>query len=158
MLYSFTSESKLRLDDFLRVQIPIALADSVSNEQISNSKIRRLIVAGAVSVNGQQCRRPAFELRGRSIVKVELDPQKFFYEKQPDDISYEVTSKDVIFEDEYLICVNLRFFQQRKQLSEMKNGITFMMRWCAICGRRILLCVILLMSALCTVSTGKPAV
>ncbi|MBQ1612766.1 MAG: RluA family pseudouridine synthase [Alphaproteobacteria bacterium] len=106
MLYSFTSESKLRLDDFLRVQIPIALADSVSNEQISNSKIRRLIVAGAVSVNGQQCRRPAFELRGRSIVKVELDPGKFFYEKQPDDISYEVTPKDVIFEDEYLICVN----------------------------------------------------
>ena len=97
----FSTDQKLRLDDFLRKELPTQI-----NQDISNSKIRRLIVAGCVSVNGRHTARPSFELRGKSEVVVELDLEKLFYEKQPDDIKFEVTPDSVLFEDENLIFIN----------------------------------------------------
>ena len=103
MIINFSTINRVRLDEFLRQN----LREKLENPSLaSNSKIRRLIVAGAVSVNSVQVRRPAFELRGRSHVAVDFDETKFLYEKQPDDIKYEVTQKDILFEDEYLIVVN----------------------------------------------------
>lgn len=95
------STEQIRLDAFLRRELP-----SKINAECSNSKIRRLIVAGTVAVNGRQVMHPAFELRGRSTVSIQFDPEKFFYEKQPDDIHYEVTPQDVLFEDDNLIFLN----------------------------------------------------
>ncbi|MCR5494730.1 MAG: RluA family pseudouridine synthase [Treponema sp.] len=103
MILNFSCSEKIRLDDYLRRELPSQVNDS---QNISNSKIRRLIVAGAVSVNGRECRRPAFELRGQSKISVFFEEEKFFYEKQPDDIKFELSEKDVLYEDEYLICVN----------------------------------------------------
>ena len=97
----FSTEKKIRLDEFLRQELPARL-----NEEVSNSKIRRLIVAGAVSVNNRQTSRPSFELRGKSEIKIELDREKLFYEKQPDDIAFEVTPASVLFEDDNLIFIN----------------------------------------------------
>ena len=97
----FSTEQKIRLDEFLRQELPARI-----NEEISNSKIRRLIVAGAVSVNKKQTARPSFELRGKSEVSVELDLEKLFYEKQPDDIAFEVSPEDVLYEDDKLIFIN----------------------------------------------------
>ncbi len=97
----FSTEKKIRLDEFLRQELPVRIG-----EEISNSKIRRLIVAGAVSVNGRQTARPSFELRGKSEITVELDREKLFYEKQPDDIAFEVTPPDVLYEDDNLIFIN----------------------------------------------------
>ncbi len=102
----FTNET-LRLDEFLRRELPSKIkTDSKQIKEISNSKIRRLILAFCVSVNGKKCCRPAFELRGKSFVNVEFDFEKFFYEKQPDDIKFEVTEKSVLYEDENLIFIN----------------------------------------------------
>ncbi len=103
-----------RLDDFLRQKLPseINSADRsaerfVSQEtSISNSKIRRLILAGAVQVNGKTVLRPAFELRGHSTISIRFDPEKFFYEKQPDDVNFELTEACILFEDENLIFIN----------------------------------------------------
>lgn len=103
MTYVFTTAEKIRLDEFLRKELPKKLSDP---QNASNSKIRRLIVAGSVKVNEVQCRRPAFELRGKTCVCVNFDEEKFFYEKQPDDIKFELSEKDVLFEDDFLICVN----------------------------------------------------
>lgn len=103
MVYSFFSDKKIRLDDFLRNALPSKLSEP---ENASNSKIRRLIVSGSVSVNGMKIRRPAFLLRGKSEIRVFIDEAKFFYEKTPDDIKFEVSEKDVLFEDEYLIIVD----------------------------------------------------
>ena len=64
----FSTDKKIRLDEFLRQELPAKI-----NEEISNSKIRRLIVAGAVSVNNRQTARPSFELRGKSEITIELD-------------------------------------------------------------------------------------
>lgn len=97
----FSTDKKIRLDEFLRQELPARI-----NAQISNSKIRRLIVAGAVSVNNRQTSRPSFELRGKSEITIELDLEKLFYEKQPDDIKFEVTADSVLYEDENLIFIN----------------------------------------------------
>ncbi len=109
MLLEFSTIEKKRLDIFLRQELPKKVQTYLSNcaqKSFSNGKIRRLIISGSVSVNSVQIRRPAFELRGLSKVCVDFDEKRFFYEKSPDDIKFEVTKKSVLYEDDYLICVN----------------------------------------------------
>ena len=108
MFINFETQKKQRLDEFLREKLPekIKAENTNCNETVSNSKIRRLIISGCVSINGKSVVRPAFELRGQSVVTVEFEPEKFFYEKQPDDISFEVSDNDVLFENEELIFIN----------------------------------------------------
>ncbi len=101
---SFRTQQKIRLDEYLRAVLPEEKC--LEGQELSNSKIRRLIVAGAVSVNGYTVTRPAFELRGQSLVCVDLDTDKFFFEKEPDDIQFEVTDSSVLYEDENLIFIN----------------------------------------------------
>ncbi len=102
MLYNFSFDSdKQRLDEFLRQKLPEEI-----KKECSNSKIRRLILAGAVQVNGREVRRPAFELRGHSTVTVNFDAKRFFFEKQPDDVSFEMSDAAVLYEDENLIFVD----------------------------------------------------
>ncbi|MBO6218019.1 MAG: RluA family pseudouridine synthase [Treponema sp.] len=93
--------SSVSLNDLLRAELPRFLGLAVSN-----SKIRRLIVAGCVSVNGRQVRLPAFSVKPSSVVKVQIEEEKLFFEKQPDDIAFELTEKDILFEDESIIVVN----------------------------------------------------
>ncbi len=100
----FSTENKIRLDEFLRKELP--LCKQLAGQELSNSKIRRLIVAGAVSVSGRPVNRPAFELRGKSEVVVALDVEKFFFEKQPDDAKFEVSEESVLYEDDNLIFIN----------------------------------------------------
>ncbi|MCQ2597273.1 MAG: RluA family pseudouridine synthase [Treponema sp.] len=104
MRKKFLSTITVSLNEFLKAQL--THLEELSGQEVSNSKIRRLIVAGCVSVNGRVVTRPGFELRGKSIVECEIDVEKFFFEKQPDDIDFTLTEKDVLFEDEYIICVN----------------------------------------------------
>lgn len=102
MIYTFSAESKIRLDFLLRQKLPAA----VKSGGFSNSKIRRLIIAGAVSVNGREIRRPAYEVLPGGNVAVDFEEERFFYEKKPDDIQFELSEKNVLFEDEFLILVN----------------------------------------------------
>ncbi len=115
MLIKIRVNKNCRLDEILREELPARIeaeipssntAAASSSPAISNSKIRRLILAGSVSVNGRECRRPAFELRGRSEVSINFEPEKFFFEKQPDDIDFVMTRADVLYEDKNLIFVN----------------------------------------------------
>ena len=101
-LESFSTE---RLDDFLRRELPGAVG-TIPETSFSNSKIRRLIVAGAVSVNGRGVNRPAFELRRKSTVEVLFDAERFFYEKKPEDAAFTMSDAAVLYEDENLIFVN----------------------------------------------------
>ena len=102
----FETNDRIRLDDFLRIHLPDCSELQIYENEISNSKIRRLIIAGVVFVNGKTVNRPAFELRGHSVICVEFEADKFFFEKQPDDIKFEVSDKDILFEDENLIFIN----------------------------------------------------
>jgi len=100
------SRAPLRLDEFLRQRLPSLLGQNADERVLSNSKIRRLIMAGMVSVDREQCRNPAFALRKNAVITVKLDTDKLTQEKQPDDIAFELTAADVLFEDESIIVVN----------------------------------------------------
>lgn len=97
---------RIRLDEFLRMELPLVIGQLEITGSVSNSKIRRLIVSGCVFVNGKSVVRPAFELRGTSHIQISFDEEKFFFEKQPDDIQFIVTDSDVLFEDNNLIFIN----------------------------------------------------
>ena len=99
--YSFKTSSKIRLDLILREKLPLLV-----KKEISNSKIRRLIVSGSVFVNGRQIRVPSYEIFSGGEVSVNLDEEKLFFEKKPDDIKFELSQKDILFEDDFIICVN----------------------------------------------------
>ncbi len=99
--YSIISPQKQRLDELLQKQVP-----ELIQKDVSKSKIRRMIIAGSVSVNGNQVRIPAFVVREKSKISILIDEDKLFYEKKPDDIKFDLTKKDVLFEDESIIVVN----------------------------------------------------
>lgn len=99
--YSIKNKTRIRLDEFLRLELP-----KILNSPISNSKVRRLIVSGCVRVNNVQTRIPAFVLNVNSNVVVFVDDDKIFFEKQPDDIKFDLTEKEVLFEDDSIIVVN----------------------------------------------------
>ncbi len=109
MKFTFRIESKTRLDIFLRSELAQTVSAYIEKSaavSLSNSKIRRMIVAGAVSVDGLQIRRPSYELLRGQTVCIEFDKEKFFFEKQADDIAFEMTASDVLYEDDDLIAVN----------------------------------------------------
>ena len=93
-------DKDLRLDFLLREKLPSEL-----KTQISNGKIRRLIMAGCVKVNDFQTRNPSFVVKKNSKVSVLIDKEKLLSEKQTDDVKFEVTEKSVLYEDDYLIVV-----------------------------------------------------
>ncbi|MCR5080214.1 MAG: RluA family pseudouridine synthase [Treponema sp.] len=101
MIKQWKVQQQERLDSFLRREIPL-----VVEKEISNGKIRRLILAGCVSVNSKQCRIPAYDLKVGSTVSADIQEEKLFFEKSADDIDFTLTQKDVLFEDEYIIVVN----------------------------------------------------
>ncbi len=92
-----------RLDIFLRREVPLLFP---AETKLSNSKLRRLIVAGCIAVGGRTCTRPSFILRAGSRVTADIDAEKLFYEKDNGDIDFILEEKDVLFEDDCIIVVN----------------------------------------------------
>lgn len=115
----FFCNEKTRIDDFLRKKLPEKI-----KAECSNSKIRRLIVSGQVFVNHKCVVRPSFELRGQSAVKVCYDESKFFYEKQPDDIKFEVSDSCVLYEDNDLIFIDKPpFFPVEQTIAQNRDNL-----------------------------------
>ena len=69
-------------------------------------KLRRLIVAGAVNINNRQMRKPETLVPKGVVVSIKLDTEKFSFEKQPDDIKFDLTADRVLFEDDAIIVVD----------------------------------------------------
>lgn len=125
---TFHTSKIIKLNDFLRKELPFEVAKKIdlkdSQCEFSNSKIRRLILSGCVLVNNQKINRPAFELRGNSSITVFFEPEKFFYEKQTNDIDFVLTEKDILFEDENLIFINKpAFFPVEKTIVEDRKNL-----------------------------------
>ena len=99
----FIADEVSRLDELLRKKLPQYLGGEAS---VSNSKIRRLIIAGAVFSDGAQRRIPAYAIKKGSRIAVKIDREKFFYEKQNGDISFELSEKSILYEDDFLIIVD----------------------------------------------------
>ncbi len=98
---------KCRLDEFLRMELP-----KLFLREVSNSKVRRLIFSGNAEVSFRQgnpfslVRNPSLLLRDGCSVKINLEEEKFFYERQNNDIRFELDSSRVLYEDETVIVVN----------------------------------------------------
>ena len=99
--FTITAAAPGSLNEVLRAEIPACLC-----RDVSNGKIRRLIMAGAVRLNGVPCRNPSASVRAGVSVSVRVDVGKLFYEKPANDIAFELTARDVLYEDEYIIVVN----------------------------------------------------
>lgn len=89
------------LNDLLRAEIPARLC-----QDVSNGKIRRLIMAGAVRLGGVPCRNPSAPVRAGASVSVRIDSERLFYEKPVNDVAFELTARDVLYEDDCIIVVN----------------------------------------------------
>ncbi|MCQ2611048.1 MAG: RluA family pseudouridine synthase [Treponema sp.] len=96
--------ANIRLDAFLQANLNTAA--EMEKTPLSNSKIRRLIIAGCVSVNNNQIRIPGYNLKPKSTVICRIEEEKALYNKAPDDVKFEVTEKSILYEDENLIYIN----------------------------------------------------
>lgn len=99
--YEINSIEKNRLDLLLRKELPKLLSI-----EISNSKIRRLIMAGCVVIDSRQVKVPSFTVFEKTKIFVSIDKEKLLFEKKVDDISFELSKDSVLFEDDYLIFVH----------------------------------------------------
>jgi 23S rRNA pseudouridine1911/1915/1917 synthase len=106
LLFTNSSEETVSLDLYIGRNLPAAIAGFSEPSVISKSKIRRMIIAGAVFVKGKQERRPSAQIKPGETVEVLFDTEKFSFEKKPDDISFEFTEKCILFEDTELIIVD----------------------------------------------------
>ncbi len=119
--FTFHTRQNELLIEFLREQFNIISLKNNSDKQdfclddkkqefclsgISNSKIRRLIISGNIKINGKIVRIPSFKISKYSTVKLFIKPEKFLQEKKVNDIKFELTKENVLFEDNYIIIVN----------------------------------------------------
>lgn len=91
-----------RLDQVLAGWLPQALS-----QPVSKAKARKLIVAGAVYLNGKRVRIASKELMPNAQVDVYIDARKLFEQDgRARDQAFEMSAERILFEDEYLIVVN----------------------------------------------------
>jgi 23S rRNA pseudouridine1911/1915/1917 synthase len=89
-----------RLDEALRAWLPEALGEAVSA-----SAVRRLIVAGAVELDGWKVTRPATVLAAGQRLRVAVDPERLAARRAKDAPVTALTRADVLFEDDDLLAV-----------------------------------------------------
>lgn len=94
-------DARKRLDQFLAEKLPEALA-----QPLSKAKVRKLVVAGAVYLNGRRVRIASKELIPGARVEVYVDLSKLHADSASQDRRFEMSDAQVLFEDEYLIVVN----------------------------------------------------
>ncbi|MCS6985246.1 MAG: RluA family pseudouridine synthase [Leptospiraceae bacterium] len=69
---------------------------------LSRSRVRKLIVAGAVYLNGRRVRIASKRVLKKAIIKIYLDEKRISQQEK----IYHLSEKDIVYEDDYLICVN----------------------------------------------------
>jgi len=92
-----TGQTGARLDRFLAL-----LLERHGLVDVSKSAVRRLIVSGAVRVNGEPIRRPAFAVAHRSRIEATVDRARLL---APSRHGIQITSADVLYLDDDLIAI-----------------------------------------------------
>ena len=97
-----TAHQGMRLDQALALLLPDALG-----QPLSKAKVRKLIVAGAVYLNGTRVRIASKELRANAKVDAYVDLKKLLEREGPAaDRTFRMDAARVLFEDEDLIAVD----------------------------------------------------
>jgi RluA family pseudouridine synthase len=87
----------------------VALADWLPDQlgrPVSKAKVRKLIMAGAVYLNGTRIRNPSIRLSSGMTVETHVDPAKLFEDLTSRDRKFELTPDRILFEDADLIVVD----------------------------------------------------
>lgn len=87
--------------DYLTNELPAALGIT-----LSKSKIRKLIFAGAVYVEGSRTQNVGLVLKPKNEVKAFIDLQKLQSDRPSQQKKIELTESDISFEDREIIVVN----------------------------------------------------
>lgn len=90
-----------RIDQVLADRLPELLGSS-----LSKGKVRKLIVAGAVYLNGRRLRIASKTVLANAKVDAFVDFEKLAAEGPSKDRIFKMTAQHVLFEDEFLIVVN----------------------------------------------------
>ena len=90
-----------RLDQVLAGWLPAALGRS-----LSKAKGRKLIMAGAVHINGRPVRNAASGVIPGSVIEAFVDDSKLFEDSASRDKPFELTPDRILFEDEDLIVID----------------------------------------------------
>jgi 23S rRNA pseudouridine1911/1915/1917 synthase len=93
--------SPKRLDDALLEGLPEALGRAVSK-----AKVRKLIMAGAVYLNGRPVRVASKALFAGATIEAAIDVGKFFEDATSRDRKFELTVDRILYEDEDLIVID----------------------------------------------------
>jgi len=101
VLKSSAEDAHKRLDQFLAERLPESLA-----QPVSKGKARKLIVAGAVYLNGKRVRIASKELIPGARIEAYVDVNRLYSDETSKDRAFEMTLERILFEDEYLIVVN----------------------------------------------------
>jgi 23S rRNA pseudouridine1911/1915/1917 synthase len=92
------AENGRRLDELLNAHLPARLGVA-----LSRSSVRRLIIAGAVRVNGRPVRRPAQTVAAGMRLEARVDATRL---ATPDATDFQLRPERVLYEDEWLIAVD----------------------------------------------------
>lgn len=98
-----------RLDQFLSKELPKELFTGPASEpgpSLSKSKIRKLIVAGAVYLNGRRIRIASKNLFNGASVDIFLDLQKMIPKTFDAMKSFQLNSSHLLYEDEWIVAMN----------------------------------------------------
>jgi RluA family pseudouridine synthase len=90
-----------RLDAVLAGWLPEALG-----RPVSKAKVRKLIMAGAVQVNGSRVRNAAIALSPGATIEAHVDPSRLFDDLTARDKRFELTPARILFEDADLIAID----------------------------------------------------
>jgi RluA family pseudouridine synthase len=90
-----------RLDQVLSERLP-----EILGQPVSKGKVRKLVVAGAVYLNGKRVRIASKELLANAKIDTFIDIDKLMSGGPSQDRQFQMRASDILFEDEYLIAVN----------------------------------------------------
>ena len=90
-----------RLDVTLAAWLP-----EVLGRPVSKAKVRKLIMAGAVHLNGRPVRIPSVALRSGARIEAHIDAEKLFEDSTTRDREFELSADRILFEDEDLIVID----------------------------------------------------
>jgi 23S rRNA pseudouridine1911/1915/1917 synthase len=91
----------MRLGQVLSNWLPAAL-----QRPVSKAKVRKLIMAGAVRLNGRPVRNASKTLVSGATVEAYIDLAKLFAGSTSRDREFEVTAAHILFEDDDLIVID----------------------------------------------------
>src|SRR5262249_43261778 len=90
-----------RLDHVLADWLPEALG-----RPVAKAKVRKLLIAGAIYLNGRPARIPSKVLSTGSTIEAHIDLERLFEDSTSRDKKFELTADRILFEDEDLIVID----------------------------------------------------